>query len=339
MRNVKYHDVILITVSALIGISVFMLLTFVHSRVSTSEQEPFRMSFRYKTLQKTTENKVVFDDVINLENDKNVLVVTYNRNQDYIGVYDPMMTLAFENIVVLPGATRYFSELDYANKTKSGIIVNFNDVFDLDSCKRVKHPLVDDVMYCTDNQSAFSTIPNVTTVINLASLQDFGELVYIDGPSDEAVETIVTRLQGLGYTLQPKQRVGMVAAVLNAHKDRLASIMAGGILLYGVFAVVVFWHFFHRRKELTLHYLHGGTQKTVFHNLGKNFMILSFIGMIPIYLVGWFLSYQGISLMENQTLYGFLFMHLLITCFCYRICFNMIFKIIESNERGTTYVR
>ena len=92
---------------------------------------PYGMSINYLKLVKSVPDNihVIFEDVINIDLDTQLTIISEFDNANYMGIYDPAYAYVHQNSIIAPGTTRYFSINDYQNKVKSGIYVKDVDFF------------------------------------------------------------------------------------------------------------------------------------------------------------------------------------------------------------------
>lgn len=76
-----------------------------------------------------------FQDIIDVKNDRDILILSHHEGSEVVGVFDPNMVMAFENTYDLLGFTRYFSHQDYINRTKTGMVILRELTPDLDDWK------------------------------------------------------------------------------------------------------------------------------------------------------------------------------------------------------------
>lgn len=326
-------------IATLIGMAALLMLTYVHASAASSEMYPFYMTNNHMVFKRNTDSLVTFEDIIDLNTDTDVLVISQYQDETILGVYDPTMVMAFQNLHTVPGFTRYFSLSDYENKTKSGILISDSYQHDLEKKKLITTPYIDDVMYFTDTQSSFSTDKNVNSVVNLASLEHFGDTVYIDFAHKDFAKNIIGQLKDFGYREQKGISTGYIEALIFHPKNEVSLVMFFGLLMcYVIVAFVAFWNFYNQRKYIILHFLHGGTLETTSKNFLGGFFVLSFIGTIPILLLVEVLKKIGFILVSNISILGFIVVHLMLVFSIYILAFNHVFNLTKENKRGDKYV-
>ena len=179
-----------------------MMLSYIQGKAMARDPNafPFYMGPNNVIMKRNTEQRVIFEDIIDVDKDTGVLVISRDEDSEVIGVYDPEMVRAFENTYSGAGFTRYFSYDDYVNKTKAGILVS-------NAC---------DWEYTSENQraimlwilTALSIMTGVKEVVNLASLETLGDYVYLDYGDRQVADRIIKRLQDSGYRRQTLGYIG-----------------------------------------------------------------------------------------------------------------------------------
>lgn len=323
--------------SILIALSAIMMLSYVQASVINRAPNafPFNMGLNYVIMKREPGQRVSFDDIVDVDEDTGVLIISRDENSETIGVYDPNMTKAFENTIPgrLMGMTRYFSYDDYVNKTKAGILVTYAPRQEYTSDN------ISELLYCTDLRSSFNYDRQVKEVVNLASLDTLGEYVYLDYGDEEVANRIIKRLRDSGYRRQTPEYVGLLKSLFSA-KGFYDGIMTGGLLIYVFFGLAAFWHFYNDRKTISIHFLHGGTLKKMAGNLGVKFILLNLLGMIPVLLFSFFQQRTiFFFMMTDFSLMTFLAVHVLLTSLMYFLAFYFVFVMVRTSRRGDYYVR
>lgn len=315
-----------------------MMLSYIQieAMARATDAYPFYMGTNYIIMKRDSEQRVSFDDIIDVDKDTGVLVISRDENSETIGVYDPNMIMAFQNAFTGGrGITRYFSHDDYINKTKSGIIVSSTPE---NITPEYTSTNISEVMYCTDINSSFNYDGYTKEVVNLASLDTLGEYVYLDYGDEQSANRIIGLLRDTGYSRQSGGYVGLLESLLS-FKGFMNRIMTGGFLIYVFFGVTSFWHFYNDRKKITIRFLHGGTLKRMTSKLMGQFIILSLLGMIPVLIFSSLQRGAGYLVMTSSSLLMFLVTHMLITSLMYSSTFFSVFVMIRNSKRGDNYVR
>lgn len=337
--KIEKRQLTMCIISTLISMSVLMMFTYVHASVVNSNPTPFYMTSKHIVMKSESLQHITFDDIIDVDKDKSIIVISRDSDSEVVGIYDPNMIFAFENTFVSAGLTRYFSYDDYINKTKAGVLVLGNQPNDLLNYKSLTNERIQDVIYSVDSQSRFNYDGKIKEVINLASFQALGDTIYIDYGDKEIANKLVTKLTNFGYRKYPQEPIGLLKALMGSDKNIIEVIMSGGVLIYIAFAVIAFWSFYNIRKEVSIHFLHGGTIKTVSKNLVSGFAIWNLFGMVPVLFLAHVLRNEGYLLISKTSLWSFIMFHVLLTLLLYILAFCLMFRIIRNSKRGGNYVR
>ncbi|MGI6363422.1 MAG: hypothetical protein ACOX21_06740 [Bacillota bacterium] len=339
--QLKNEQIIMSMLSIIIALSVLMMLGYAQKFVTNSQDDafPFFMSFNCVVMKSNTKPTASFADIIDANTDIDVLVISRDEGSYFIGIYDPNMVMAFENTYQLLGQSRYFSYADYVNKTKSGILISDSLTHNVEAWKSYTSEAIEDVMYFTDTQSRFNYFGRTTQVLNLASLDTLGEYVYLDYGNKEVAERIIGKLTDLGYSIVPVKYIGLLSTIISPGLTGKGVMMVSGLLIYLFFGIAAYWHYFNRAKEITIHYLHGGTLNTVSQNLGKRFVVLNLCGMIPVFLFSLFLRTKDQLIASNMSIIMFIIFHFLLTVLMFFLALSLVFLIIRDRKRDELYAR
>ena len=321
-------------ISTLISISAIMMLSYIQGKAMARDPNafPFYMGPNNVIMKRNTEQRVIFEDIIDVDKDTGVLVISRDEDSEVIGVYDPEMVRAFENTYSGAGFTRYFSYDDYVNKTKAGILVS-------NACDwEYTSENISELLYCTDINSSFNYDGRTKEVVNLASLETLGDYVYLDYGDRQVADRIIKRLQDSGYRRQTLGYIGLLKTLFGS-KEFADGVMTGGLVIYAFFGVASFWQFYNDRKKISLHFLHGGTLKKMTGKIMSPFVGLSVLGTIPVLLFSFWQRKTLYMTINNTSLLMFLATHVLITSLMYFLAFYSVFTMIRKSERGDSYVR
>jgi len=331
------QQLLLNLLSILIALSVLMIVAYIQERVTewSPGAYPFGMSEKHVIMKRESEQRVTFDDIIDVDKDTGVVVISRDENSKTIGVYDPNMVMAFRNTSALGiGIARYFSYDDYVNKTKVGILVSYADNRDYTSDN------ISEVLYCTHVRDAFNYDGNTKEVVNLASMDTLGEYVFLDYGDKQVADRIIKRLRNFGYRRHNlMEQIGLLKALLNANIFPDGNILTAGLLIYLFFGVASYWHFYNDRKKISVHFLHGGTLKKMAGKITGRFFGFNLLGLIPVLLFCYFLRKTDYFIMTNFSLFMFLAAHVLVTTLMYFMTYYIVFAMIRRSERGDSYVR
>lgn len=333
--KIKNRQLLIVLISILIALSALMILTYIQGTAIFKEVYPFSMGRNYVVMKGNPEQPVSFEDIIDINEDTGILVISRNENAETVGVYDPNMVMAFENTQWIIGYTRYFSYDDYLNKTKSGIIIS--DIPDREF-KYYTSEKISEAIYCTGSNSRFNYDGHTKEVVNLASLDALGDYVYLDYGDELVANRIIGRLADSGYNRLSIEYVGLLKSLFSS-KESYDGLMTAGLLIYAFFGLVAFWHFYNDRKRVFIHFLHGGSLKKMASKLVGQFVILSLVGLIPVLIFSFFQRRTGYFMMTNFSLLMFLITHVLLTSLMFTLAFTFVFSISSYRKRGDNYVR
>lgn len=97
--NFSTRQLLINLLSILIALSAIMMLSYVQASVINRAPNafPFNMGLNYVIMKRYPGQRVSFDDIVDVDEDTGVLIISRDENSETIGVYDPNMTKAFEN--------------------------------------------------------------------------------------------------------------------------------------------------------------------------------------------------------------------------------------------------
>lgn len=331
LRN-KY---LITVVSGLVALSALMLLTYIQGKATNLEPNPFFMGSNCVQLKTDFPAQVHFSDVVDIDEDDSVLLISREEKSGIVGVYDPNMVMAFENTFYGLGATRYFSYDDYRQKTDAYILVN-DELVDLRYDRKQQKG---DLMYCVDSNSRFNYDGHTKKITSLAAMETFCEYVYIDYGNKEIAAKIVDKLIDAGYRRVHRQYAGLLKSIFGSTHGPLERVMIGGLLIYVFLCLATYWHFYNQRRKITIHFLHGGDYRAVCINLVGPLILLNIVGVVPAIAASYFLRQVGYFSMSNASLWTFLGVHVVVTSLIYIVGFGVVFATNCGRKRGDNFVR
>lgn len=327
------RNLIPIVLSNLIVMIVLMVTIYIHVGIVTNLEQKYSMSRDHKVFEKG-ETQVSFFDVFDPEVDQNVLVLSEYNNENYLGVYDPMMIYAGQNSYQIKGMTRYFNTSDYMNQTNTGIFLSSYDNFN--QCKLWGEKLMDIVLYCAENSDTFGE--NITHLLNLSSLEALGDTVYIDYDDLETVKPLIEKMKSLGYQEILARDYGFVEIFLKVELGLLLIyilILSGMYILY---FMMLYWHFLNERKRIYLHYLHGGSHLPILLSYVKPYLKGNAYGLVLIYVLKEILNLIEFVRFSNGSFLMLLILHNLITVLLLMVSFSKVYNKITMSYEEIDYV-
>ena len=99
------------------------------SRRTNNIELPYGLSNNYMKFVNTENINIKFNDIINIQKDDKITIISEYAGENFIALYDPSFYFYDQKMVHALGGTRYFSNKDYVNKTKTGILVSDIDLF------------------------------------------------------------------------------------------------------------------------------------------------------------------------------------------------------------------
>lgn len=331
---------IMSTTNLLILLTLLMMLSYVQLSAK-SEKVPFFMTNNFIKMTSNSSNNATVEllNKYNLEED--ITIISSYEEESSIGIYDPNMNYALENSYLSLGQIRYFSSSDYLNATKSGIVVSDNLASDLERCKAFKNGHIEEVMYCTDSQSSLSNNGKTRQIVNLFSFDKLGKSIYLDYYSESGkgvVDQVMKELKQNGYQVDTSGTPKVIEALLQPNKGLISIIMVGGFIFYILYYIVAYWYFFNMRREISIHYLHGGQFKSMAIFYIKPLFYISLLQLMVAYL---FVNYQrtvGYLIMTNESLLYIFILHIVLALSIHVIAYQRVYTSIKNKRGDYDYV-
>lgn len=277
--NYKKQSIICAIISGLIFVTIIISVGYSVGTGKFASDTPYGLSVKYIKLIKTNNAKVKYSDIIDLNEDKKITIVSEYKNQNYLGFYDPQLYFYDQKMINAVGVTRYFSESDYINEAKTGVLVTNTDLFlGFSSIPSVSTPLIEE---CIFNINTLSSLykKDIKYIINLTSLDSMGDVIYMDSESINELQSVKEKLLDKGYEIEQREELSLVESIILAcaRNFRALVLFIPAIALYPIFLFSCTMYFINNRRILKIHKLHGGNIKAIFWNCGKEFMCLNII--------------------------------------------------------------
>lgn len=259
----------LVVISTSILIIFIMVLSYVQLMVKRSETK-FSLSNNYTQVEKVTDDKTSFFQIEEILKSKDILLLSEFKDKSYLGIYDPALLYPPHNFYNILGTYRYFSEEDYINGTKTAIIIDdlitSSDHFDSKLCKEKINERIDEVIYCSDSNNLLSNYGEYIEIINLASLEHLGDILYLDYRNVEGQkesQAIINDLSDYGYlAVSTKLKLGNIISKIPLTSFSLTIIMLS-LILYVLYFVMAYWFFYNNKNSIKIYHNHGGTNFSI----------------------------------------------------------------------------
>lgn len=261
-------------------LSTLLSIGYCVGRSQTSSKKPYGLTNNYRQFQLVSNEKINFQDIINVDRDTCITLISEYPSKNYIALYDPSYYYYRQKMVDYIGITRYFSYSDYQNKTNTGILVSDNSNIFAGYSALVNHntPLLDELIFSINPLSVLYQ-PNIDYIINQASIKHLGNTVYIDSKDLQAVHDIEDRLISAGYQIVNNTHPNLLGIckfiVSNGLYEKIILIPA--LSLYIIFLYTCFMFFTNNKQVLKIHILHGGNTMYTFFTLSKTFLIINLL--------------------------------------------------------------
>lgn len=319
--------------ATLIAMTISLVYIYIYAAVVRQLGTPFSMTSNHIQLTSTKDVNVSFSEIINVNEDRDVLALSFDADSEFAGVYDPENILAFENALIAPGHSRYFSSEDYLTGSQTGVLISDN-IF---AAGLPQNSHIENLLYVADRESSISNYGQFNEIINLAAV-GFGNVVYIDYSDQDAAQRIVERLEDAGYRIGQQDSIGLMSILLQMDNPLILILSSGGLALYVLFAIVAYWTILNQRKAMAVHHLHGGRIKTTIPAFAKQFLVCSLIGFIPFLGTILYVTRGGYLIMPFYEMTVLYLIHYAAVGLIYTGVYSLAFAGVSRGERGDRYV-
>ncbi len=338
----KRQSVMCCTISSLMFIALLMSLGYTLSRRYNRIDIPYGLSSNFVKFVNESSANVKFDNIIAVDTDKNITVIGEHKGQDFITLYDPRYYFYNQKMITAIGVTRYFSDTDYRQQSKTGILVSDKNLFEgFSDTANINSKLIDE---CIFHINSYSTLykPNINFIINLTSVKYLGDVIYIDYDVYEEYQKIEEKLIENGYKVQSTKNlkpINLIGSAIKNHNIYEISLILTSLSMYPIFLFATTIFFYNNNKLIYINKICGGYVNKVFSILSRSFLVYNCcITTIIAYTT---YSIYSSSLLIHITLLDtsiLLMLHLLITHIFYLIGFAINYYRLELGD-GNKYVK
>ncbi len=329
----KRQNILCSIVSGLILMSVIMSLGYTLSRRYNKMSTPYGLSNNYMKFTREFPVEVDFNKIFNVDVDQNITVVSEYEGLNYITLYDPRYFFYNQKMVTAIGGTRYFSDSDYKQRTKTGILVSDKNLFEgFSDTSNIRSSMIDE---CIFHINSYSTLykPDIEYIINMTSVQYLGDKIYVDYDNYQDYKKIEEKLTKYGYKIEDTKSIKTIVLMESAIKNHNiyeSSLIISSLSMYPIFLFTCILFFYNNKKIIVVNKLCGGEKNKVFVIISKKFLACNFI----ICTLSGFIAYITYSkdLLRQIPFLDFLFLivvHLLIINMNYFVGFHINFKRLE----------
>lgn len=334
------HQLLLSISSALLFVTVFLSLSYVQINGTTKQAKPFGLSGNYLVFHNPTRQQVMFDDVIDLLEDRSVLLLSHEWRSSLVGIYDPMMVMAYEDGAFGYGFSRYFSIDDYTNGTKSGIaLIDEANILSFEK-DDYRSENIEDLLYFASDRSRINLDGGIREIVNLSSLPYLGAYLYLDYSDRQDAEPLIARLEANHYEIVDQQQFrGVLDSIRMAVYTPASMLMLGGLGLYLLFAVSCYWSLFNHRRDLFIHYFYGASFTRLITKPYHYFFYYNLLGLIPGSIFFLFQHRIAFSVMSIRSFMYLFLIHFITTSLLYIISSWLVYQQVKKSKKEERYVR
>ena len=328
----KKQCILCAVISCMIMSSTFISLTYCLGKRISAEDMPYGLSENYAMFVRKNPCKKQLGDIIDLEKDNKVTLISEYTGENYISLYDPRYYFYGENSVESIGERRYFSSEDYLEHTKTGVAVVWSDdqLFGADMQQMTQPGICEECIFLINSSSKLYK-SGIEYIVNMTSLEKMGETVYVDSDDLKELQKIESRFISEGYK-KTERKQGEWKGIVDIMPQSLYEIVVlmANTVLYPIYAFACGMMFFYNGRTLKIHKLCGGTNWNIFRTLSGRYLKINIIGSASVTLVCYifmkneFPQYVGIW----RTIFIYLG-HVLVTVFLFWFgCFSNV-RILE----------
>lgn len=262
----KTQQWLCVMISMMICLALMGALNYLFARVRMFEQLPFSWGNKdavgFERLPGSPD--IHFRDIIDIDTDREVTIISVDREQRAMGLYDPALFFRHEKgLYGVAEEERYFSDQDYRTGADVSIFVSHQDFASPEERGQVagnKNSRGGKVLFAIEPRYGRLYVPWVDEVRNLASVSKLGSEVYVRSESQTVLADIRERLSAVGYTekrlMIPPFISGLRQAIMAGRvKEHL--LPATVLCLYLGFAVAMYYHHRRYRKQMKVAQIFG----------------------------------------------------------------------------------
>lgn len=274
----------------LVCITVFVI-DYAYFAHNFSANQDYRIDGEYYTAQVNDINKLnesAYDRLLDKIGDfDDIVVIAEYSDENFIGVYDPILFTKRLFYRDFPKYTRHFTKEDFLNNNPVAFYIDYSEDQSCGSLGEVTNrEYISRYIGCVSKYGIDKYPPNISEIINLSAIKELPSKLTVKYNDDSTILT--EEINELGYTIKPYSRTSLLEDTEDYTFLNKSLFYINGVLHILLFFVGYFY-FYYQRKTLALHIsLGGGKFKLFYNNLKVYFMtipiqIILIMGLFSIY--------------------------------------------------------
>ncbi|MCM3741606.1 hypothetical protein M3210_15235 [Oceanobacillus luteolus] len=273
---------LIILLSLLTNICILFAVNYAMGNIINGDLKPYNLSENFVEFNRSQQSSAQANEIINFNEYDNLIVIAEVGESGTVGLLDLQMKYYKEATkATAPTVYRYFSELDYLNQTKVGIIVNNCDFMNVEEVKasNIEYQL-DEVINCIETEVwEYGSIYKVQNIYSV----DFTEVtrVFVDSTELQEISSISNKLLEHGFiNIDKNYNIPILKTVLDAFSGRKHEqfLVSASVSVLAIFIFMAFIFFQKYKKHVKVSRIVGGNFKTM-----MKFTLIS-VGMISLML-------------------------------------------------------
>lgn len=291
--SLKKGSLIFFIISSLVFLIFYSSLNYINSKiVSRMVDVPFNLSARCRVYQKEDKGGMDFSDLIDMEKDKNLIVISSTDSPKTYAIYDPNYKTGQDYFPDLDGMFNFsgghFTPDDYLQKRDFSILVSSSgsDIRNMDDDKVKLIVYKNHRLYRED----------INRYLNLSHYGKLGDKVYIDSNYKKDLDKLAEKLEANGYkevTEMPKAYGYLPIAIFGS--GRFFSLLTPIFALYLLAGMGLYNLSLYNKKRIVLR-LHANKSKI------KTFFCENSY-LFALNALGFFLAYLAYIYNKNALVY------------------------------------
>ena len=255
-------------------------------------------------LENTENRSLKLTDIADLQEDRDITIITKDDTWNYNGLYDPRYRYMHDQILTYVSMAKYFSIRDYASPSNEVIVMD-NDP---------ENPAFGILEGQTDAQgrkiigvftSQAELYDSIVDEIRNMAETGVGRTVYLDSDDRQVLKRVSARLEKLGWKEKKAYKhslAGLVSITLHApgNQYRFVDVLCC-LSTYLLFLVICLISFHKEGKRLALNLLYSGKRNMLYRYFLYPFAVLNCISAVICVLLSVLVpKIFGEALLETQ---------------------------------------
>lgn len=266
------------------SVILFMILiltvnyTFANYYFNNSNDIPFGLSDNAVVLKSRNGNNVPYSDIIDLDKNTDIRIITTTKNKKVIGIYDPSMYYYVNSTkFTLPVALRYFSKEDYSSKANTSIAINQCSLGESqgEDMDNIGLRFNTTIINCLES----SPLANNDTVIikNLFSIPNqSNSTIYIDSSRINQIKDVQKDFEKNGFVKvnTKKLNINIVNSLYQSYQSKYPKfLIISSFTLLMLYIVICYSIIEKNKNKMYINIVNGGSFAQILYHMNINTLI------------------------------------------------------------------